>query len=148
MVHHGAAVISDDSVLFRHDHLAPFDRVPSPKGDFRSRFPEFDEATSIADLSESASASFRGIDVLVFPRIWHNEHTEIHSMAPEVALDRLLRTYLKETEWNSIPRPTSDVLRDYQQIVSRARCVELFAGSDERNGRATLIEGLERARVG
>ena len=105
----------------------------------------------INDWSENAYnliiKNTRGIDVLIFPKIWNHKLSEITPVTSEKALEELKRIYLNEKKVMDLPAPNEDiVLNNYKQIIENTRCFIFYAGNNEEEVREKLLQFLNNLK--
>jgi hypothetical protein len=134
----GAEVICDDALLARRRMLIPFLLKFTEKGDFKKRFAFSEQALRAAD------GAGKGIDFLVFPKIWNHASSRLRALARPAALKELDRIYQKEAGWNAYLEPRRVTDQKYRELIRHAKCFEFYAGRHEKEVRRTLKKFLER----
>ena len=100
LINKGAKLVSDDAVLFKDHRILPFDQSPSVRGDFAERF-GVSQGLVIPDDGCLTSPVSHPLRLVIFPRVWRSEESEYRELSHAEAMERLLATYVKETEWNT-----------------------------------------------
>lgn len=144
LTNHGALAVTDDTVLFKDGQIFPFDHSPTVRGDFPSRFhiaansePLKPEQCRLESLGDPVVA-------VVFPRVWTNTKSEWRPVAREEALQRLMATYVKETDWNTVPENEKAVRAQYESFLKHSQFFEFFGASDEAGADAVLWDNCKK----
>jgi len=142
----GAKIISDDSVLFIGDKIFPFYMKTALSPDFSKRFNMMSGALK-EDLYVDMKSDIRDIDLIIFPRMWNSDTSDVRKIDYKNALLNLMHIYKREVKFNPLfdwdrvdPQAHKKLFASYSALLENARCYEFYAGFDEKEVRKKILE--------
>ena len=142
LIENGATAISDDSVISDGEYFFPFSLKTSVDDDFAKRF---NIKSGLFDIGKymNHKEKYKGADLLIFLRIWNNKTSEIKPMEYKKALLNLIRIYRREIPflWSNLDNVdgTKLIFKTYGKLLENTKCVEFYAGSDEKEVRKKML---------
>ena len=143
LIDNGATAISDDSVISDGEYIFPFTLKTRVDEDFAKRFSIKSELFDIGKHMNHKE-KYKDVHLLILLRIWNNKTSQIKPIEYNKALLNLIRIYRKEIPflWSSLDNVdgTKLIFKTYGKLLENTRCVEFYAGSDEKEVRRTLLD--------